>query len=399
MIWEASVLNDITAISGRNLMLQLCRVLAFMLICTQIMLASPVLADAPGAEDTANPGPTTEELHQLVAPIALYPDSLVGQILAASSYPTQIVEAHRWLKDNSGLSATQLAKAADSQSWDPSVKALTAFPKVLDNMNTNLAWTSALGEAYTSDPQGVLKAVQIMRARAQAAGSLQSNDQQKVVTQGQTIIIEPASPQIVYVPEYNPTVVYGAPVAVYPGYSGADLAMTGVLAFGTGIAVGALIASSDGWGWNNWNCNWHGGNVTYNKNVYVSNSNYYHGWNNSSGNWNRNNNWNQNNNWNKNNSNWNNANRNQANYDWNRDQNRSQAEKNFNKNQDRNQVENASSNWDRNDRGYGDSNGEERSNAFGDSRPGGDEWADSDRGRSSFGGGGFGGGRRGGGRR
>jgi Protein of unknown function (DUF3300) len=384
-------------------MLQLSRVLGLMLIWSQIMLSSPVFAQAPGAEDTANPAPTTEELHQLVAPIALYPDSLVGQILAASSYPTQIVEAQRWMQANSGLSAAQLAKAADSQSWDPSVKALTAFPSVLNNMNTNLAWTSALGEAYYSDPQGVLKAVQVMRAQAQAAGSLQSNDQQKVITQGQTIIIEPANPQIVYVPQYNPTVVYGAPVPVYPGYSGADLALTGVLAFGAGIAVGALISSSDGWGWNNWNCNWHGGNVTYNKNVYVSNSNnYYHGWNSNSGNWNKNNNWNNNNNWNKNNSwnnnsgNWNNSNHNQAQNYWNK--NRNQAANNYNRNQDRNQVQNVSSSSNRSDRGYGSSRSPERYNAFGGTRPGGDAWANSDRGRSSLGGRGFGGGgRRGGG--
>ena len=124
------------------------------------------------------------------------------------------------MQSNSGLSANQLAQAANSQPWDPSVKSLTAFPKVLDNMSTNLSWTSALGEAYYSDPQGVLKAVQVMRAQAQAAGSLKSNDQQTVVTQGQTIIIVPANPQVIYVPQYNPTVVYGAPVAAYPGYSG-----------------------------------------------------------------------------------------------------------------------------------------------------------------------------------
>jgi hypothetical protein len=376
-------------------MLHFCRTFAFVLIWTQMALPSPLTAYAQGAGDTANPGPTTAELHQLVAPIALYPDTLVGQILAASSYPTQIVEAQRWMQSNSGLSANQLAQAANSQSWDPSVKSLTAFPKVLDNMNTNLSWTSALGEAYYSDPQGVLKAVQVMRARAQAAGSLQSNDQQTVVAQGQTIIIAPANPQVIYVPQYNPTVVYGAPVAAYPGYSGADLAMTGILAFGAGIAVGALIGSSDGWGSNNWNCNWHGGNVSYNHNVYISNTNNYRGWNNSSNNWNKNNNnnWNNHNNWNKNN--LNNANRNQAKNDW----NNSQAKNNWNKDQNRNQAQNAwnknASNSNRSDRGYGNSGGEGRSNAFGGSRPGGDAWGDSSRGRSSFGGGGgFRGGRR-----
>jgi hypothetical protein len=389
-------------------MSQLKQAFAFVLILTQVVLISPLAACAQ-AEDTASPGPSADELHQLVAPIALYPDSLVGQILAASQYPTQIVEAQRWMQSNSGLSPTQLAQGANSQSWDPSVKSLTAFPKVLDNMNTNLSWTSALGEAYYSDSQGVLQAVQVMRAQAQAAGTLQSNAQQKVVTQGQTIVIQPADPQVIYVPQYNPTSAYGAPVPAYQGYSGADLALTGVLAFGAGVAVGALVSSSDGWGNNNWNTNWHGGHVSYNNNVYVSNTNNYHAWNNNSSNWNKNNNWNKNtnnwngnkNNWNKNNSNWNNANRNQARNNWNQNQNRNQ--NGWNKN---------AGNVNRADRGFGYSGGGTGSNAFGGSRPGGDAWADSGRGRSSLGGGGFGGrsggrghggfgggGRRGGGRR
>jgi uncharacterized membrane protein YgcG len=369
---------------------------AISLIWALVVLYAPLSVYAQPASDAANPGPTTDELHQLVAPIALYPDSLVGQILAASQYPTQIVEAQRWVQTNSGLTPTQLAQGANSQSWDPSVKSLTAFPQVLDNMNTNLSWTSALGEAYYSDPQGVLQAVQVMRAQAQAAGTLQSNSQQKVVTEGQTIVIQPADPQVIYVPQYNPTVVYGAPVAAYPGYSGADLALTGVLAFGAGIAVGALISSSDGWGYNNWNTNWHGGNVTYNRNVYVSNTNNYHAWNNNSSNWNKNNNWNKNtngwnnnsnnNNWNKNNNNnnWNNANRNNAG--------------NANRNQPKNDWNRNAGNVNRADRGYGYSGGGAKSNAFGGSRPGGDAWADSGRGRSSLGGGGGGGfGGRGGG--
>jgi hypothetical protein len=363
-------------------MSQFSRSLAFILLWTQVVFLLRLPVYAQGSPDTANHGPTTAELHQLVAPIALYPDSLVGQILAASSYPTQIVEAQRWMQNNSRLSASQLAREADTQPWDPSVKSLTAFPKVLDNMNTNLSWTSALGEAYYSDPQGVLKAVQVMRAQAQAAGSLQSNQQQKVVTQGQTIIIEPVNPQVIYVPQYNPTIVYGAPVAAYPGYSGADLAMTGVLAFGAGIAVGALISSSDGWGSSNWNCNWHGGNVSYNKNVYVSNSNNYRGWNSSSSNWNKNsNNWSRNS-WSKNS--WNGSDSNRAR----NDMNRNPAKNNWNS---------RSASTDRSDRGYGGFGGGGHSTAFSGYRPGGQAWADSDRGRSSFGGfggRGFGGDRR-----
>src|SRR5260370_1874195 len=150
------------------------------------MLSSTLMAYGKASGDTQTSGPTTADLHQLVARIGVCPDSLVGQILAASQYPTEIVEAQRWVQNNSGLSPTQLAQGANSQSWDPSIKSLTAFPKVLNNMNTNLSWTSALGEAYYSDPQGVLKAVQVMRAQAHAAGTLQSNDQQKARTQGHT---------------------------------------------------------------------------------------------------------------------------------------------------------------------------------------------------------------------
>src|SRR5580658_1299190 len=190
-------------------MLRFRHTFVFTLIWVQIATLSPVLAYAQDAGDTAGPMPTAAELNQLVAPIALYPDSLVAQILAASTYPTQIVEAGRWLQNNSGLSPAQISEGANSQSWDPSVKALTAFPSVLGNMDNNLSWTSALGEAYYSDPQGVLQAVQVLRAQAQAAGTLTSNGQQTVVAQGQTILIQPADPQIIYVPQYNPTVVYG----------------------------------------------------------------------------------------------------------------------------------------------------------------------------------------------
>ncbi len=371
------------------------RAIALALTCAQIVAAgawlrvSPAFAQVEAAQGAGASKPTAAELQQLVAPIALYPDALVAQIVAASTHPTEIVEAARWLQQNSGLTGTDLAQAANNQSWDPSVKSLTAFASVLNNMNTNLSWTSALGEAYYSDPQGVMSTIQAMRAKAQAAGTLQSTSQQTVTAQGSTIIIQPASPEVVYVPAYNPTIVYGAPVAVYPGYSDADLALTGVLAFGAGIAVGALIASSDGWGWNNWNSNWGGGNVIYNRNVYISNNNIYH--NNNWNNWNHNHNWNRNTNWNNN---------------WNRNHNWNQAKNNWNNSQAKNNWNKNGSNADRIDRGYGGDRGGGRSNAFGGVRSGGDAWASSDRGRSSWGGGGgrsFGGGGRsfggGGGRR
>jgi len=221
--------------------------------------------------------PSAERLEQLVAPIALYPDALVGQILAGATFPTQIVEADRWLQQNSKLQGEDLAKAVDQQAWDESVKALTQFPSVLDNMSKNLSWTSALGDAYFNDPETVTATVQNLRAEAKAAGNLNTTKEQTVTTQGQTIIIQPANPQVVYVPVYNPTAIYGTPVAVYPGYRGADLAAASIISFGVGMAVGAAIRGGGccGWGWNSWGYNWHGGNVVYNRNVYVSRSNVF----------------------------------------------------------------------------------------------------------------------------
>jgi len=218
-------------------------------------------------------------LLQLVAPIALYPDALVAQILAGATYPTQIVEAARLVKSNAGLKADALADAVNQQSWDPSVKALTQFPSVLDNMNQNLSWTSSLGDAYYNAPQEVLGAIQELRQRAQEAGTLKTTSQQTVTTDSatQTIVIQPAQPTVVYVPTYNPAVVYGAPVAVYPGYTSGQMLATAAVSFGVGMLVGAAISNSDGWGWNNWGCNWHGGNVVYNNNVFISRSNVFAG--------------------------------------------------------------------------------------------------------------------------
>jgi hypothetical protein len=218
--------------------------------------------------------PSTDRLDQLVAPIALYPDALVAQILAGATYPTQIVEADRWLKQNTNLKGEQLGTAVDPQPWDESVKALTQFPSVLENMSTNLSWTSALGDAYFNEKEAVTATVQKLRQQALAAGNLKTTKEQTVTTEAQTIVIQPANPQVVYVPVYNPTVIYGAPIVVYPGYSSPNLAAVAVISFGIGMAVawggGCCI-----WGWNSWGYNWHGGTVIYRRNVYVSHSNIY----------------------------------------------------------------------------------------------------------------------------
>src|SRR5467141_3387231 len=146
---------------------------------------------------------TPEQFQQLVAPIALYPDSLVAQILTASTFPEQVVEADQWVQAHPDLKDDALGQAVDQQPWDPSVKALSAFPSVLGNMDKNLAWTSSLGDAYYNQQQDVMDAVQVMRQRAQQAGTLKDTPQQTVSTQDSSIEIDPASPDVVYVPAYD----------------------------------------------------------------------------------------------------------------------------------------------------------------------------------------------------
>jgi len=213
---------------------------------------------------------TAEELQQLVAPIALYPDALVAQILAASTYPTEVVQADRWLQQNSNLQASILAAEVDKELWDPSVKALTAFPSVLANLDKNLAWTSQLGEAYFNQPQDVLDAVQVMRKRAEDAGNLGSSPQETVATQGSTIVIEPASAEVCYLPIYDPWLVYGAPIPVYPGYVYDAWYGPPYISYGSGIGLG-FFGGFD-WGWPAWGFNWGRRVVIFNHNTYVSRS-------------------------------------------------------------------------------------------------------------------------------
>jgi uncharacterized membrane protein YgcG len=214
-----------------------------------------------------------EQLQELVAPIALYPDALIAQVLAAATYPSEIVEAERWIEKHKDLKGDKLGKEVDKQSWDASVKALTQFPAVLANMNQNLAWTSELGDAYINQQQNVTQAVQTMRQRAQQAGNLNTTSQESVSTQGQTIVIQPAAPDVVYVPQYDPWLVYGAPLPVFPGwYPFGGLYLDGPgIAFGLGFGVG--LFAGFGWGWNRWGYDWHGGGrVVYNHNTFISHS-------------------------------------------------------------------------------------------------------------------------------
>jgi hypothetical protein len=200
-----------------------------------------------------------EQLHKLVAPIALYPDSLVAQILAASEYPTQIVEANRMVHANPGLKGRDLGEEADQQDWDPSVKSLVEFPTVLANLDRDLSWTSELGEAYRSQPDDVMQAVQYMRHKAYDAGNLRSTPQERVYEQGPDVDIQPADPSVVYVPAYNPAYVYGYPVGLWPGFYPWWGVGGPYISFGFGFPIAPFFGF--GWGWHGWGIGWgfHGG--------------------------------------------------------------------------------------------------------------------------------------------
>jgi len=230
---------------------------------------------APAEQAAAKLPP--EQLDSLVAPIALYPDPLLSQVLVASTYPLEVIQLQQWLAQNKGLNEKQLADAVKKQDWDPSIQGLAALPDVVKLLSENIKWTTDLGNAFLAQQNDVMDAVQRMRKKAQDAGNLKSSEQQKVETKvvesKQVIVVEQASPEVVYVPSYNPTVVYGAPVYAYPpiaypppGYYAAGMAIS----FGVGVAMGAMW--SGGWGYNS---GWGGNNnVTINNNNnFVNNSN------------------------------------------------------------------------------------------------------------------------------
>ena len=217
----------------------------------------------------ARDGPQSQaQLQQMVAPIALYPDELVAQILAASTNPSEIVAADRFVQQHAGMQGEQLAAEVDRLSWDPSVKALTAFPGVLSNMDQNLSWTTALGDAYNNQQQEVFDAVQTMRSRAQNAGNLQTTPQQTVTSAGSTIVIEPTNPDTCYLPMYDPWLVYGATLDVYPGYIYYPWYGPPYLTFAAGVGLGFF--GRFGWGWNAWRPRWDRRTVFFNRAPYIS---------------------------------------------------------------------------------------------------------------------------------
>ena len=249
----------------RTLIKGLAVFLAFLLVAPQGVIA------AGGSEDKTF---KQEELDQLLAPIALYPDSLLAQIFMAATYPLEVVQAGRWAKANKDLKGDALAAALEKENWDPSVKSLVNFPQVLDMMNKKLEWSQKLGDAFLAQQKDVMDTVQKLRAKDEEQGNLKTTDEQKVIVEKetQTIVIESASPEVVYVPTYNPTVVYGPwwypaypPYYYYPpGY----VAGRTLVSFGVGVAIGAA------WGYAWGGCNWRRGdvNINVNRNTNINNS-------------------------------------------------------------------------------------------------------------------------------
>lgn len=221
-----------------------------------LLLALPVgtFAQEPQAKPLSQ-----AELEQILAPVALYPDDVLSQILIASTYPLEIVQADRWAKQNSGLKGDALTVALEKQPWDPSVKSLVNFPQVLGMMSEKIDLTQKVGDAFLAQRQDVMKAVQSLRAKAQASGNLKTTKEQQVIVEKETIVIQPANPEVVYVPTYNPTVVYGTwPYPAYPPYyyyPPSYYAGAAFVGFAAGVAVGAA------WGYAWGHCNWGGGDI------------------------------------------------------------------------------------------------------------------------------------------
>ncbi len=234
------------------------------LLIAVLALPAELLAQSPG--ETPSKTFSKEQLEQILAPIALYPDDLIAQTLMASTYPLEVVQADRWAKKNKDLKGDALAKALEKESWDPSVKSLMNFPQVLTMMSEKLDWTQKLGDAFLAQQKDVMDTVQTLRRKAEAAGNLKTTPEQKVIVEKetQTIVIQSANPQVVYVPVYNPTVVYGAwPYPAYPPYYYYPPGYAAGAAF-WGFAAGVAVGAAWGYAWGN--CNWHGGDVNVNVN-------------------------------------------------------------------------------------------------------------------------------------
>jgi Protein of unknown function (DUF3300) len=235
------------------------KLISGMAIVTAVAVALPPHGFAqpkpvPGVEVEAKEF-NVEQLDAMLAPIALYPDELLTQILMASTYPLQVVQAARWLEkdDNKALKGDALAEALNREAWDPSVKSLAPFPQVLAMLNDNLSWTEQLGYAVATQQEAVMDSIQRLRRQAQQAGNLRTSKEQRVVAEGDTVVIQPADPQTVYVPSYQPAEVYGAwPYPSYPPvyFPPAPAYYAPGYVFGAGLAFAAGVAVAGGlWGW------------------------------------------------------------------------------------------------------------------------------------------------------
>lgn len=249
------------------------RIILVMFLCVNLAVPPGLMAQGANQDAGEKASLRPEEIDQMVAPIALYPDSLLAQLLTASTYPLEIVQAARFVQQNKDLKGEKLMEAAKDKDWDPSVKAMLQFPDVLAMMNEKIEWTGKLGDAFLDQQQDVMDSVQRLRRKADESGNLKTTKEQKVIVEKETkvIVIEPASPQVVYVPAYNPTVVYGVwPYPAYPPYyyyPPGYVAGAALFSFGVGVAIGAAWG-----GWGGWNCGWHkhGGSVNVNVNRYNS---------------------------------------------------------------------------------------------------------------------------------
>ena len=257
------------------------------LICIAALAPGDVslLAQQPAPDAGTSKPRSPDQLDSLVAPIALYPDPLLAQILAASTYPLEIVQCARWLKKNEKLTGENLTQAAAKEPWDASVQALVAFPAALKLLDENVQWTTDLGNAFLDQQSEVMDAVQRMRKKAHDGGKLATTKEQKVevkTIENKTIIeVVPSDPQVIYVPSYNPTVVYGAPVYAYPPmyyppYPYGAYAATAAISFGVGVAMGAFWGGCCGGGGWGWNAGWSNNNININNN-FQSRYNYNSG--------------------------------------------------------------------------------------------------------------------------
>jgi hypothetical protein len=239
--------------------------------CALMMFQATAAPQDPPAQPAAaaeqqplNP----QQLESMVAPIALYPDTLLSQVLVASTYPLEVVEAQQFLDQNKALTGAALVDAAKNQNWDPSIQALVAFPDVLKRLNSDIRWTTDLGNAFLAQQADVMAAVQRLRASAKDAGKLTDTPQQKIVTENQNgqaaIEIQPTDPQVVYVPTYNPAYFWGLPPPLYPWpplfYPGIGIGW----GWGLGINLGFYFPGCCGWGGWGWGFGWFGGGIFVN---------------------------------------------------------------------------------------------------------------------------------------